>query len=174
MARNDPLSPRDHGRRSCARMAAGSRLLLKPFHAVILGFCLTVFLAGGAGYALALWSQSATMTMHVSAGTLPSPKLQCSNVTNETAVLVTWTPQRAGATGYDVTVTRNGSTIKTASYPATVTSEKIMPPSIGAGNYTYNVTVTAKYASWQAQPSAWTTIRANVPVLGLLATISCS
>lgn len=173
MARNNPLSPRAHVRRIFARMETGPRLLLKPFHTVILGFCLAVFVAGGAGYALALWSQSATMTMDVRAGTLPSPELACSKVPNETALLVSWTPQRAGATGYDVTVTRNGSTIKTASYPATVTSEKITPPPLGAGSYTYNVTVTAKYASWRAQPSAWTTIRANVPVIGSLATISC-
>jgi hypothetical protein len=114
------------------------------------------------------------MTMQVKAGTLPSPNLQCAKVPNETAVLVTWTPQRAGATGYDVTVTRNGQTIKTVSYAAAVTSEKITPALLGVGDYSYSVTVTAKYGSWQAQPIAWSTIRVSIPLVGLLATISCS
>lgn len=144
------------------------------YRAVILGFCLTVLLAGGAGYAFALWSQSASMTMQVSSGTLPSPQLQCADVPNETAVLMTWVPQRAGVTGYDVTVTRNGQTIKAVSYPAGVTSEKVTPSALGVGEYSYTVTVTATYGSWQAQRADWTTIRANVPLFGALGTISCA
>lgn len=146
----------------------------RRYRELILGFCLAVLLAGGAGSAYALWSQSATMTMQVKAGTLPLPQLQCSNVPNETAVLVTWTPQRPGVTGYDVTVTRNSQTIKTASYSAGVTSEKITAPVLGAGDYAYVVTVKAKYGSWEARPAAWNTIHANVVIVGSLATISCS
>lgn len=148
----------------------------RSFRALIIGFCLTLLITGGVGTALALWSQSASMTMQVTAGTLPPPGLQCAKVPNETAVLVTWSPQRAGVTGYDVTVTRNGSTIKNSSYSVGVTSEKITAPTIGVGDYAYTVTVTAKYGSWRAQPAAWTTIRASVVLLGLgsLATISCA
>jgi hypothetical protein len=146
----------------------------KPFRPVILGFCLTLLIAGGGSSALALWSQSGSMTMQVKAGTLPSPDLQCAKVPNEAAVLVSWIPQRAGVTGYDVTVTRNGQAIKTVSYSAAVTSEKITPSTLGVGDYAYAVTVTAKYGTWQAQPAAWSTIRASVPLVGLLATISCS
>ena len=50
----------------------------KPLRALLLGFCLSVLVAGGAVSALALWSQQATMTLDVTAGTLPPPELQCS------------------------------------------------------------------------------------------------
>lgn len=148
----------------------------RSVHALLLGISLSLLLAGGTGSALALWSQSASMTMHVKAETLPSPDLQCAKAPTETAVTVTWVPQRAGATGYDVTVTQDGQTIKTASYPAAVTSEKIPPPLLGVGEYTYAVTVTAKYGSWQAPPSTRSDIRASVVILGLgsLAKISCN
>lgn len=147
----------------------------KSFRPLFIGFCLAFLMAGGSVAALALWTQGASMTMLVKAGTLPPPELQCAKVPNETAVLVTWTAQRAGSTGYDVTVARNGQTIKNSSYPSSVTSEKITAPLAG-GNYNYVVTVTAKYGAWQAQPTAWSTIRASVAVVGLgsLATISCS
>jgi hypothetical protein len=174
MTETDPL-PRRRGPRP--RFVKVSGMRPKSFRAaVIFGFCLTLLIAAGTGSALALWSQSASMTMQVKAGTLPSPDLQCAKVPNETAVLVTWTPQRAGVTGYDVTVTRDGQTLKTSSYSAGVISEKITPPLLGVGEYPYAVTVTAKYGSWQARPTGWTTIRASVTVLGLgsLATISCS
>lgn len=161
-------------RSSWQKFIQGTGMKPKSFRAVIFGFCLTLLIAGSTGPALALWGQSASTTLQVKAGTLPSPDLHCANVPNETAVLVTWTPQRAGVTGYDVTVTRNGQTIKTVSYTATVTSEKITPSLLGVGEYTYAVKVTAKYDSWRAQPAAWSTIRATVPLVGLLATISCS
>ena len=171
MTRNDLMPRPGAPRRGFTRMTGWRP---KPVHALLLGFCLTLLLAGGTGSALALWSQSASITMQAKAGTLPSPDIQCAKVPNEIAVLVTWIPQRAGVTGYDVTVTRDGQTIKTASYSAAVTSEKITPPLLGVGEYPYTVTVTVKYGSWQAQPSAWSSISASVVVVGILASISCS
>ena len=150
--------------------------VVRRFRTLLVAFCLTVVMAGGAAAASALWSQSSTVTMDVTAGTVPSPELQCSKVSNETAVLVTWAPQGAGVTGYDVTVTRNGQTMKSASYAATVTSEKVSVPLLGVGDYAYTVTVTATHGSWKAEPSSWGTIRASVVVLGLglLSSIACT
>ncbi|AUZ35679.1 hypothetical protein C3B78_15310 [Arthrobacter sp. PGP41] len=173
MTRKNDLPRRAYLRPTLTRLAG---MKPKSFRVLVLGFCFTLLIAGGSGPALALWSQNASMTMQVKAGILPSPDLECADVPNETAVLVTWTPQRAGVTGYDVTVTRNGLTIKSSSYSSSVTSERVTPPPLGAGDYAYSVTVTAKYGSWQAQPTAWDTIRARVAIiaLGSMATISCS
>ena len=171
MREHNPRS--DTGDRSRATPERNG-LSLKQFRAIILGFCLTLFMAAGTGHAFALWNQSAVMTMQVKAGTLPSPALNCSKVPNEASVLVTWTPQRSGVTGYDVTVTQDGQTIKTASYLPGITSEKITAPIGLIYQDTYAVKVTARYGSWQAQPATWDTIIASKPLLALGPSISCS
>lgn len=124
------------------------------------------------GLAAALWSQNATVTMRVTAETLPSPVLKCSQGTNPQNVVVTWTPQRAGATSNDVTVTRDGSTERSGS--TSNTSETITAP--GGLNliytYTYAVTVEAHYGTWEAKPVAYSGVLATKPLLGI-ASISC-
>ena len=123
----------------------------------------------GGGYALALWNQSASLTMQVRAETLPAPTLNCAEVANQPSVVVTWTPQRSGVTSYDVTVSRNGSTLKSVTYLPDVTTETITAPD-GLENliysYTYAVTVTANYGPWQPPAVVQDNVVATRLILG--------
>ena len=144
--------------------APGTTFRGKPHVAVVLGFCLTVLMGTGGGHALALWNQRATLAIQVKAETLPSPTISCAEIANQPSVVVTWTPQRSGVTSYDVTVARNGSTQKSTTYLPNVTSETITAPG-GLANlaysYTYAVTVTANYGTWQAGPAVQNSIVAT-------------
>lgn len=150
-------------------IAPRTKLRRKLHPAVVLGFCMTVLMGTGGGYALALWNQSATLTMQAKAETLPSPTIICAEVANQPSVVVTWTPQRSGVTSYDVTVARNGSTQKSTTYLPNVTSETITAPG-GLANlvysYTYAVTVTANYGTWKAGPVVQDGIVATRVALG--------
>lgn len=149
--------------------ARSSKLGRRPLRAAFLAFCLTVLMATGAGHALALWSQNATVTMQVTAETLPSPELSCAQGSNAQSVVVTWVPQRAGATSYVVTVSRDGNTISTTTYqqPGTTSQTITAPGGINlAYSYTYAVTVTAQYGTWQASPAVQEDIVATKSLLG--------
>lgn len=155
------------GRRGSSHLQPAHRLLITVF-------CLTVLMGTGAGFAMAWWNQNATMTMKVTAETLPSPVLTCSRGTNEQNVVVTWVPQRTGVTSYDVTVTRNGSTERTGNHSPAKISETITAP--GGLNlaytYTYSVIVKAHYGTWEAKPVTYGGIVATKSLLGS-AKISC-
>lgn len=146
-----------------------SKLHGRELKAACIGFCLTVLMGTGAGYAAALWNQSSTLTMQATAETLPSPVLTCGQGSNAQTVVVTWAPQRAGVTSYVVTVTRNGTIFTTKTYQPGTTSETITaPPGIinVAYTYTYAVTVIAHYGSWQASPAVQDNIIATKTLLG--------
>lgn len=157
-----------HPAKECRTAARAGVTGRGPLRAAFLGFCLTVLMGSGAGYALALWNQGAKLSMQVTTETLPSPTLDCMEGSN--AVTVTWVPQRGGVTSYVVTVTRAGKTFKTTTYQPTTTSETIT----AGGNYTYTVTVTAHYGTWRAPAVTQDGIEATVSgLLFLRSEISC-
>jgi hypothetical protein len=138
----------------------------ESFRAVILGFFLTLFVAGGTGSALALWSQSAATTMQVKADTLPSPDLQCSDVPNETAVLVTWVPQRSGVTGYDAPCPgRTNNQDRELLGRSNLGKDDTL--TIGVRRILLRCRGHCKIWFVAAQPANWSTIHANIPLVGL-------
>lgn len=152
----------------------GSSYLQPTRRPLITVFFLTLLMGSGAGFALAWWNQNATMTMKVTAETMPSPVLTCSRGSNEQSVVVTWVPKRTGVTSYDVTVTRNGSTERTGNHGPDKISETITAPS-GlnlAYTYTYSVIVKSYYGTWEATPEVYGGIIATKSLFGS-ARISC-